>query len=141
MEQPIPLQSELEIVESRTALYSGPLPPPKMLADYDQIVLGSAERIIAMAENSLSHRYSLAKDQSKLQSDRLRANFSLEMTGKIFGFIGFLICVGLAGYFAKENMKWAAGIFLAAPVLATIAMFVGSRNENSNKSRNAETDD
>lgn len=39
--------------------YSGPLPPPKMLHDYDIVTPGFAERIVSMAEKEQGHRHSL----------------------------------------------------------------------------------
>src|SRR5262249_59414898 len=35
---------------------SGPLPPPQILAGYDEVLPGSAERIIAMAEADSKHQ-------------------------------------------------------------------------------------
>ena len=41
--------------------YSGPIPPPAMLEQYDKIVPGAAERILKMAEEQSEHRRSLEK--------------------------------------------------------------------------------
>lgn len=43
----------------RQELYSGPLPHPETLARYDQIVPGSAERIISVFEKQVDHRHKL----------------------------------------------------------------------------------
>lgn len=39
--------------------FSGPLPPPKHLAEYERILPGAAERIFRMAEDQATHRRSL----------------------------------------------------------------------------------
>lgn len=39
--------------------FLGPLPPPETLAQYEQVLPGSAERIMVMAENQAEHRQSL----------------------------------------------------------------------------------
>ncbi len=36
--------------------FSGPLPPPEVLAQYNEIVPGAAERILKMAEEQSAHR-------------------------------------------------------------------------------------
>jgi len=36
--------------------FAGPLPHPSVLAGYDDVVPGSAERILRMAEKQLEHR-------------------------------------------------------------------------------------
>jgi len=49
----------LEISGQRTTSFSGPLPPPQALREYDQIVPGLATRIVAQAERQTEHRISL----------------------------------------------------------------------------------
>lgn len=41
--------------------FSGPLPPPEVLCRFEEVVHGSAERIIKMAEEQTSHRKELEK--------------------------------------------------------------------------------
>ena len=48
--------------EVKTELhYSGPLPPPEMLVQYNGAFPGCAERIVAMAERQSQHRQDLEK--------------------------------------------------------------------------------
>ena len=52
--------SRVRIIEQAISQkYSGPLPPPKMLHDYDLVTPGFAERIVSMAEKEQGHRHSL----------------------------------------------------------------------------------
>jgi uncharacterized membrane protein len=44
---------QVQIIQSE---FSGPLPPPAILAQYDRVVPGAAERIITMAEEQSRHR-------------------------------------------------------------------------------------
>lgn len=39
--------------------FTGPLPPPKLLSEYDQVLPGLAERIVKMAETEGNHRRSV----------------------------------------------------------------------------------
>ncbi|MBI1739603.1 MAG: DUF2335 domain-containing protein [Acidobacteriales bacterium] len=41
--------------------FSGPLPHPEDLAKYEQVLPGSADRIIRMAERQAEHRQNLEK--------------------------------------------------------------------------------
>jgi Predicted membrane protein (DUF2335) len=41
--------------------FAGPLPPPALLAEYEQALPGLAERIVAMAENEGNHRRAMEK--------------------------------------------------------------------------------
>jgi uncharacterized membrane protein len=73
--------------------FSGPLPPPNILAQYDQIVPGAGERIISMAENQASHRQDIEK--KVIESDIKHAGRGLHY-GLIIGLvsvIGGVICI------------------------------------------------
>ena len=39
------------------ASFSGPIPPPAMLGKYEEYLIGSAERIVRMAEKEQEHRH------------------------------------------------------------------------------------
>ena len=60
--------------------WSGPLPPPDVMARYNDIVPGAAERILGMAENQTSHRIDIEK--IAVRGDQTRSFWGL-----IFGFI------------------------------------------------------
>ncbi|KJU83390.1 hypothetical protein MBAV_004416, partial [Candidatus Magnetobacterium bavaricum] len=55
--------ASLTIAQSRISKHSGPLPAPQTLAGYESILPGSAERIVAMAENNLKHKHECDKEK------------------------------------------------------------------------------
>ena len=55
--------------------YAGPLPHPSLLREFDNIVPGSAERIIQMAEKQVEHRQFLEK--TVVTGDSRRAFYGL----------------------------------------------------------------
>lgn len=59
-EAPAPQQPKVnqQIV---TQTFSGPLPPPKLLEEYNMILPGAAERILSMAEAEAKHRHEMEK--------------------------------------------------------------------------------
>ena len=65
---------------------SGPLPPPQVLREYDEIVAGLAARIVAQAERQTEHRISL--ESKVIDSDIRRSR-----QGLVCGFIVSLTCV------------------------------------------------
>jgi uncharacterized membrane protein len=59
---PEPKKQEVtQVIREVVASFSGPLPPPAILREYDEISPGAADRIIAMAEKEQSHRHSWEK--------------------------------------------------------------------------------
>ena len=41
--------------------FSGPIPPPQVLKQYEEIIPGAGERILAMAEKEQDHRHGLVE--------------------------------------------------------------------------------
>jgi uncharacterized membrane protein len=68
----------VETLESLSA-YSGPFPPPELLAEFDRVLPGSARRLLDWTERQIDHRQRLESEQvagSERRMDR----------GQIFGF-------------------------------------------------------
>ena len=80
MQQAPPTPQDQELVPAAQtqfriahAQYSGPIPPPAMLAQYNEIIPNGADRILTMAENQQAHRHALEKsvvDSDIAQSKR-----------------------------------------------------------------------
>ena len=49
------------------SVFSGPMPPPDLLRQYEEIIPGSAERLLAMAEREARHRHTM--EQTALQAE------------------------------------------------------------------------
>ena len=60
-----PLSEHNHSIEARSRIvaqsFSGPLPPPQVLAQYNAVVPGAAERILLMAEEQSLHRRLIEK--------------------------------------------------------------------------------
>ncbi len=118
-----PNNNELQI---RAQHFQGPIPPPEILAKYEEIVPGAAERIIAMAELQGEHRRSLEK--VVVNKDIGRAT-----RGQIFAFlIAMTIIIG--GFFMIWQGKSLEGMTSIIGAIATLAgVFVfGKVNKNKN---------
>lgn len=100
--------------------FAGPLPPPEVLANYNQILPGLAERIVTMAETQSRHRQHIEEIAiaSKIQNER---------HGQYLAFI--LAAIALVGSFWVIALgKSPAGITGIIGTLATLAaVFVYGR--------------
>lgn len=76
--------------------FSGPLPPPALLREYDTVYPGLAKHIIDLAEKQASHRMHLEK--TVVENDARRANWGLVcatvITLVFLGTSAALICTG-----------------------------------------------
>lgn len=66
--------------QATTNQYAGAIPPPEILLGIEQIVPGSAERILKMAEDNNKH-------QIEIESAALKYASSEKKRGQIFGFV------------------------------------------------------
>lgn len=100
--------------------FSGPIPHPSILKGYEQIVPGSADRIITMAETQQEHRMELEK---MAVSGQLSSN----KRGQIFAFIVFFVCIGVGVLLAFLGMKTFAGTLITVTVVSLAGLFLTGR--------------
>lgn len=103
----------------RAASFSGPLPPSQMYREYEDVVPGSGERILKMAEDQQAHR---------IQWERTAISEESRATtrGQWFGFIVALACIGSAVYLAVSGEAWVAGILGGVGGIGLVGHFVNS---------------
>jgi uncharacterized membrane protein len=114
-----------EIVARLTKLvyresFSGPIAHPRHLREYEEIVPGSAERIIRMAEKALEHR-------AEMDTKIVDAEIADQKRGMNFGLAALFLILGLATLFGYWKMQVVAGMFLTTAVLGAIPVFVMGR--------------
>jgi len=71
---------------SESSSFSGPLPPPDLLAEYEAVVPGLADRIVRMAEDEGGHRRKMQRGLLRLSFLGLGSAFIITMTGILGGF-------------------------------------------------------
>ena len=101
--------------EETTAEYSGILPPPAMLKEFDKVIPNGAERIMRMAEKEADERHE--NNKSYVKYNKL---------GLILGFV--LACIALIGSFILAyigNNIGAGGIFITVVSGVAIALIKG----------------
>ncbi|WP_291648957.1 DUF2335 domain-containing protein [Clostridium sp.] len=104
----------VEKIAVRSESFSGPIPHPKILNDYDMICPGAADRIIKMAENQMDHRHSM-------EGSFLRAHSRNSFLGIVFAFaLGLVITVG--GILCVMSDKQVSGLILGGSGLGTVML-------------------
>ena len=73
----IPDETKEAYIQARS--FRGPLPPPSLFGQYEEILPGSADRMLTLAENEQSHRH-------KWESDVLTAQKADVRRGQWMGF-------------------------------------------------------
>lgn len=107
------------------AAFSGPLPPPSLLQQYNTVIPNAAERILRMAEQEGEHRHYIEKRLVDAQASQLKL-------GSIFAFVlGMTTVVG--GLVLLYLGKDVGGLgSLIAGLAAIVAAFIaGARRSKS----------
>lgn len=113
----------------RTELYAGPLPHPSMLEKFEQIIPGSADRILKQAEAQTQHRINM-------ESKVVAADIFKSYLGLIFGFIIGLSGIGGGIYLATLGFD-VFGPLLSGGTLVTIvtAFIYGTRSRKQEREK------
>lgn len=107
----LPQEALLEIYMS----FTGPLPPPVMFKQYEEILSGAADRIMKMAENEQSIR--IKKTHGLVSNDNLRIWGSIAVS---------LALIAGAVYCARVEQQILGGILGFSGVLSIIPELVKS---------------
>ncbi len=141
-------QPQQQIIERREA-YQGLIPPPVILQQFDELIPGTAARLIQWAEDEQHHRQSLEREaqdanicaqrrQLDIADRQARSVFWSDMLGQAFGFVVCLACVTGAIALALQGHTATAIALAAIPTAATIqafrtGVFTGKRSDTTPK--------
>lgn len=108
----------------RSMTYSGPIPHPQLLREFNDVIPDGANRIMIMAEKQSEHR-------RNLEEKIVNANNRDSLLGIIFALVIALVIIG-SGTFLLFNDKEVSGMGLLLSGIGTfITVFiVGKRNDD-----------
>lgn len=104
--------------------FSGPMPHPKHLREYEEILPGAAERILSMTEKNLQHN--MDADSRALEAEIEDSKRGMQYGAGLFG---LLIVLGFASLFVTDSAV-VPGIFLSVAAIGGITAFIKGRNGN-----------
>ncbi len=109
--------------------FSGPLPHPKIMADYKKILPGAPERIISMAEKQQEHRINM--EAILIKGDVKRADLGLN-----FGFVLYLLLFISGFYFIATGNNLPGYIFTGIGIiLSSVSAFLRVGVERTKKEK------
>jgi uncharacterized membrane protein len=121
-----------KVLAFRGQRFSGPLPHPDLIAQYNDVIPNGADRIVSMAERQAEHRQFLEK--TTVLSDRNRAYL-----GMILGFCIVLFFGGCGAYLITNGNEIKGFIALFGPLASLVGTFFYSerarRRERLERSR------
>lgn len=109
-----------------SASHEGPIPPPGLLAQYDQIAPGAAARIMNWAEEDLAHSRSMEREV-------LRTIAAERKRGQLSALSVAVIALASATVCAYLGAQVAAGIIGGTTVVGLVVAFIGGKVQASRK--------
>ena len=120
----------IAVQQHKTEFFSGPLPHPDILKKFNEIVPGSAERIIKMTEEQSSHRREL--ERKVINSDISRSKW-----GQILGFIISIVGLGVSTIVSIYGSAITGGVIGAGTLVALVSVFMyGSKTRSEERIEN-----
>lgn len=115
-ELPPPKARRKVVMESFSALFSGPLPTPAMYREYEAILPGIAERIMVMAEKEQAARI---ENRTEIQSLTIKGRQN--SFGQLYAFLIAVLCIG-AATFITWQVRTVGAYCIASLLVGTTAV-------------------
>lgn len=136
-QRPEVIQTIQTVVRERSFIFSGPQPPPEMLAEYDRVCPGWGARILEQGEREQLAR--IARENEALAQTRLiieaevvdkKDGRTIEGRGQVLGFIAFLIIATIGSWALYLGQVTVAIACFTTFVLGVVGMFISGRAKN-----------
>ena len=123
--EPDVLKKQIEDVHvSRVSasIQQGPLPDADMFRGYEDVLPGSGDRILGMAEKEQSHRINWENESLKLSA-------SEDKRGQWFGFIIAIFCIGVSAFLAHNGQRLVPSILIGAGASTLVWQFIQKKRK------------
>lgn len=125
-EGPIEREQVVRVVEEAVTQVSvesfvGPYPPPRTLAEYEQVLPGLANRIIERADREQAFRHEMGRAEDAYVKRAMNLEAAKVFSGQICGLIIALLAIG-GGIWLLANDKATGGLAAIIGVLASLVI-------------------
>lgn len=122
------LKQQIEIVHER---FSGPLPHPELLREFDEVVPGCAKDIIQMTLDQGNHRRNMERIVINGQVNDSRR-------GQLLGFSIGIVALLVSGFLIYTGHDLAGGALGTVDIVGLVAVFVIGQNQQKKDLDNRE---
>ena len=107
--------------------FTGPLPHPASLKEYDTVLPGLAERIVTMAEAEARHRHDMDKEAARQNELIIDKEFSERRIGQFMGLGIAAVALGASIFAIAHGAEQAAMVIGGTTVVGLATVFVFGR--------------
>ena len=113
--------------------YTGPIPPPTALREYDAILPGAAERIMTLAEAEAKHRHTMDVEGARQNDTVIEKSFDERKRGQWFGLIIGSLALVTAIIALLNNHPTVAGVIGGTAAVGLVSAFLVGRLRRKDK--------
>lgn len=127
----VPVSERNQSLNIVSASWRAPIPPPDMLRQYDDVVPGSAERILRVWEEQSDHRIQVERIFAIGDSKRAYLGIACAFTLS-------LLMIAIAAYAVALGNPWAGVAVIGADIAALAGVFIyGTNSRRRERERKA----
>ena len=105
-----------------SASFQGPLPPPGMYRGYEDVLPGSADRILTIFEKEQNHRINWENESLKVSANEAKR-------GQLFGFIIAMFCISISAFLAYGGQRLVPSILIGAGASTLVWQFIQKKGK------------
>jgi len=114
------------------ASYSGPLPPPEWLRQYEEVLPGIADRMMTVVESTVSEQHLAAEHQRGMDRQVVNAGITIARRGQILASLmglGFLVAAVVLTLAGQSILGGTLGLAIMAAIVTTFRMALQRERE------------
>lgn len=109
--------------------FSSPFLPPAVLEEYERVLPGTAERLIAMAEAQSAHRKAMEEKKLNAEIADAKADRNEAERGQYCGLAIGITAIISGAVVAGTGHEWAGGFIGSAGVIGLVTAFIYGRQK------------
>ena len=109
--------------------FSGPLPPPEVLGQYEKLCPGPSDRIIRLAEEEAMHRRSIEQSIARTEMEQAKRDSDEARRGQLCALLITLAAIGAGAYTAIAGHEVAGSIIGVGGIGSIVTTFLIGRSQ------------
>jgi len=123
--------SQVRITKVTQQKFSGPLPPPSLLKDYDAICKGAANRILVLAEKEQEHRHTI-------ENKAIDGAISKDKRGQNYALIVALVTLIGAIFLIARGHSITGSILVGGTLTSLVYIFINGKRDGKTDNEDVE---
>lgn len=104
--------------------FSGPVLPPTILKQYNDIDPTFANRLIELTEKEQTHRHKSDHELLVVQSDDFKRNYTYRMRGQLYGFVISIVSIVCGVFLVSTDHEVFGGLLSLSSIAVLAGVFV-----------------